>query len=192
MTFYYSYESAPLKFHKAFYKVISPILIAIQAILLFATIGHLTDHDGYYDSGMLIVNLFLYAFAIILLSLITYGFANKKEYAWYMVYGYLCLNFFSNILSASSSAGDGKMIGQIIGTAILSFPIAIYYYKRKPIFITSGEHNSNEIVTAVQASSITACEVEENPQICFCRKCGSKRIENGSFCNKCGSKIDWN
>ena len=144
MEFYYSQETTSLKFHKAFYKVISPILIVYHAIMLLATIGHLVNNDGYYNTGMLVLNLFVYALAIIFLGYITYGFSNKKEYAWYMVYAYLILIAFSNLISVVLSYNVASAIGRVIGGLVLPIVIGIYYYKRKPLFTIPCSTSTNE------------------------------------------------
>ena len=44
----------------------------------------------------------------------------------------------------------------------------------------------------VQPEAITATNNDASPAakpILFCRKCGSKLVENSTFCNKCGTKI---
>lgn len=176
MKFYYSVESTPLKFHKAFYKVLSPIFMGVQALVLLATIGYLTDDNGYYNVGVLILNLIISCIAIAFLGFITYGFAKKKQYAWYMVYAYLILNVSSNIISATQSANTAVAVGQIIGALIIPTLIGIYYYKRKPLFI------SNDI----------AIDSVRNNTINYCRKCGNQVTKDSVFCNKCGAKIDWN
>lgn len=175
MKFYYSLESTPLKFHKAFYKVLSPIFMGVQTLVLLATIGYLTDDNGYYNVGMLTLNLILSCIAIAFLGFITYGFAKKKQYAWYMVYAYLILNVSSNIISAVQSGNPAIAVGQIIGALIIPTLIGIYYYKRKPLFVANN-------------MSIA----ENNNKINYCRKCGNPVIEDSVFCNKCGAKIDWN
>lgn len=32
-------------------------------------------------------------------------------------------------------------------------------------------------------------QASDNTKICFCRKCGSKLIDDAVFCNQCGTKI---
>ena len=192
MQFYYSYESTPLKFHNAFYKVISPILIVIDTLLFLSTIVHLVDDTGYYDSNMLILNLFISSFEVVFLSFITYGFKNKKNYAWYMVYAFLGLAFLSSIISSLSNPYAIPFL------AIIPTFVGIYYYKRKPLFVTSESNNystsNSETATANRTfqNSAPPYFAEKRTEISYCRKCGNRIIPNSVFCNKCGSKIDWN
>lgn len=172
MKFYYSVESTPLKFHKAFYKVLSPILMGVQTLVWLATIGYLSP---FCNIGI-ILNFIISGFSIVVLGFITYGFAKKKQYAWYMVYTYLILNVSSNIISAILSANAAVAIGQIIGALIIPTLIGIYYYKRKPLFVSN-----NISISDVQNTTIN-----------YCRKCGNRVTKDSVFCNKCGAKIDWN
>lgn len=32
-------------------------------------------------------------------------------------------------------------------------------------------------------------QIQVNHKICFCRKCGSKLMDNAAFCNKCGTRV---
>ena len=176
MKFYYSFESTPLKFHKAFYKVLSPIFMGVQLLVLIATIGHLFGDIGFYNTGALILNLIISCVAITFLGFITYGFEKKKQYAWYMVYAYLILNVLSNIISATQSANVAEAIGRIIGALIIPTLIGIYYYKRKPLFVSTN-------ITISDAQNTTTN---------YCRKCGNRITKDSVFCNKCGAKIDWN
>lgn len=213
MKLYYSYESTPLNFHKAFYKVISPILIVIRAILVFATIGHLTSDDGYYDSSSLVLNLLFYVLSIIFLGFITYGFAKKKEYAWYMVYAELGLEVLSNIIHVAPLLYYDTAVALGYGAPVLIILtlIGIYYYKRKPLFVTPEVGNTGEEIRTsqiyvpqsqthqnhipqnnIQKYSKSVSNVENKTTINFCRKCGNKLINGSVFCNKCGSKVNWN
>lgn len=195
MKFYYSFESTPLSFHKAFYKVLSPIFIVIQALMFLATIGYLID-GVYY--GSLVINLFSNALGITFLSFMTYGFVKKKEYAWYMVYAYLGLTALSNIISAAMSYNVASAVGQVIGALIIPVLIGIYYYKRKPLFVTSEFQNNvvtrNETVTTnyTPQNPTASYSTQKTTAIAFCRKCGNKISSDSIFCNKCGSRIDWN
>ena len=190
MNFYYSYESTPLKFHNAFYKVISPIIIAIRALLLISTLGYLTDPS--YDTDLLVFNLFVCILSIVFLGFMTYGFLNKKTYAWYMVYAFLGLTFLSSIISSLSNPYAIPFL------AIIPTLIGIYYYKRKPLFVTSETNNhstsTNGAVTPNRTfqNSAPPYFAEKRTEISYCRKCGNRVIPNSVFCNKCGSKIDWN
>ena len=202
MKLYYSFESTPLNFHKAFYKVISPILMAVQAILALSTIGWLTD----IFHGLLVFDLIVCILSIISLAFITYGFAKKKGYAWYMVYAYLILTVLSNVVSAALSGNAAIAVGRIIGALVIPVLIGIYYYKRKPLFITSiFENPKNTTYTPPTYTppnyvpqnqppqySATYVPNENKETINFCRKCGNRVINGSVFCNKCGSKIEWN
>ncbi len=194
---YYSIESTPLNFHKAFYKVISPILIVIRAILVLATIGYLDD--GYYDSGSLVLNLLFYVLSIFFLSFITYGFSKKKEYAWYIVYADLGLAVLSNIIHVAPLLyyDTAFAIGYIAPVLTIFILIGIYYYKRKPLFVASEYNNgvfvNNETVTTnyMSQNSVSSSPVEKRATVSFCRKCGNRVTNDSVFCNKCGSKITW-
>ena len=203
MKFYYSAETAPLKFHKAFYKVLSPIFICIRVILFLSTIIHLANPDSYYDFGMLILSLLFSGVEIVFLSLIAYGFANKKDYAWYMVYAFLVETVLSGIINAMQSPNTTTAVGEIIGAFIIPILIGIYYYKRKPIFVQSefndevnektDEAKSEFVSTTYTSQKYTASpSMEEKATPAFCRKCGNKLTSGSVFCNKCGSKVSWN
>ncbi len=181
MKFYYSMESTPLKFHNAFYKVLSPIFMGVQGLVLLGTIGHLSSDNGLYNPAMLVLNLIISCIAITFLAFITYGFAKKKQYAWYMVYAYLILNVSSNIISATQTPNPAAAVGQIIGALIIPCLIGIYYYKRKPIFVAS----SSDAPAPFQSNS------SQRNKIGFCRKCGNKITQDSIYCNKCGAKLDW-
>ncbi len=188
MKFHYSMESTPLKFHNAFYKVLSPIFMGVQGLVLLGTIGHLSSDNGLYNPGMLVLNLIVSCIAITILAFITYGFAKKKQYAWYMVYAYLILNVSSNIISATQAANPAIAVGQIIGALIIPSLIGIYYYKRKPIFVGNEGDSGSLQHAAVQ----TAFAPPRKDAINYCRKCGNRVTHDSVFCNKCGTKIDWN
>lgn len=196
MNFYYSYESTPLKFHNAFYKVICPILAIIRSLFLLATFGYLDGYD--YNYAPLVISIFLSFLEIGSLILITEGFTNKKQYAWYMVYAFLGLTFLSSLVSASTAYSTAYAIGSIIGSLILPILIGIYYYKRKPLFVTSETNNcsasNNQTATTNQTlqNSASPYSAEKRTEISYCRKCGNRVIPNSVFCNKCGSKIYWN
>ena len=203
MKFYYSFDSAPLRFHKAFYKVLCPIFIGIRAILFLSTIIHLANPDSYYDSGMLILSLLFSGVEIVFLSLITYGFANKKDYAWYMVYTFLVETVLSGIINATQSANTASAVGEIIGAFIIPTLIGIYYYKRKPLFVPSefndevitktDEAKSEFVSTIYTPQKYTASPLmEKKATLAFCRKCGNRLTSGSVFCNKCGSKVSWN
>lgn len=176
MKTYQSAESQSLKFHNAFYKVISPIFILVQVLLFISTIGHLKDKNSFYGSEILIISLVISGLSIIFLGLITYGFAKKNAYAWYIVYAYLGLTILSNIISAVQSVNVASAVGQIVGSLIIPISIGIYYYKRKSILVTPNIENLND---------------SEETTIRYCRKCGNQVSKDSVFCNKCGSKIHW-
>ena len=192
-------ETMLLNFHKAFYKVISPILAVVQALIFLSSIGHLVDYDSLYDSGMLVINLLVSGASIILLCLITYGFAKGKEFAWYMVYAYLSISVLLNIISATQADNGAVAVGQIVGALIIPTLIGAYYYKRKSIFIgiendglvetTTKSIQQTNVVTNVENKQVV-CENEQT--INYCRKCGNRVVANGVFCHQCGSRIDWN
>ena len=200
MNFYYSEESTPLGFHKAFYKVLCPIFIAIHALLLFATIGHLTGNGEYYNSDSLVFTSFTSILSISFLFLISYGFAKRKTYAWYMVYAYSALAVLSNIISAVQSESAGTAVGMIIGSAIIPLLIGMYYYKRKPIFVPYKYDDQNTISVKdnlYQArpnyhnenpKTIATFTIESATKPSFCRKCGHKLVNGAAFCHKCGAK----
>lgn len=192
-------ETMSLNFHKAFYKVISPILAVVQVLVFLSSIGHLVEYDGLYDSGMLVLNLLASGASTIFLCLITYGFAKGKEFAWYMVYAYLSISVLQNIISATQADNGAVAIGQIVGALIIPTLIGAYYYKRKSIFI--GIENDGLVETTTksiqQANVVTNVEnkqvvCESKQTINYCRKCGTRVITNGHFCRICGERIDWN
>ena len=191
MKHYYSLQSTPLKFHKIFYNVISPILIAVQVLILVATIGHLIDYDGYYNFVTLVLNLFSCCLAIIFLSFITYGFFKKRKFAWYMVYAYLILTILSNVVSAIQLDNIAFAVGQIIGALIIPTLIGIYYYKRKSLFFLLSDENVVQARYLPRHPDDTLCK-NDKTSINYCRKCGTQVITHGVFCNKCGTKTDWN
>ena len=39
------------------------------------------------------------------------------------------------------------------------------------------------------AASQPASQIPVNDKICFCRKCGSKLMDDAAFCNKCGTQV---
>ena len=90
-----------------------------------------------------------------------------------MVYAYLILNVTSNIISATQSANTAVAVGQIIGALIIPTLIGIYYYRRKPLFVSN-----NRAIDAVRNNTIN-----------YCRKCGNQVTKDSVFCNKCGAKI---
>ena len=199
MQFYYSVETTPLKFHKAFYKVISPILIALNAIFMLASIGWLTGEQNYYSPNILIFSVFLGGLGIVFLAFMSYGFAKQKEYAWYMVYAYLGLLGLRTLVSACSSYSAGFAVGTIIGGSIIPVLIGIYYYKRKPLFVTSGvenvsfpQSNGTAVPRDISRPTATPPFVRTTETVSFCRKCGNRVPKDSVFCNKCGSKINWN
>lgn len=195
MKFYYSSESAPLKFHKAFYKVISPILIVCHTILLLATIGHIINDDGHYDLTLLILDLVICSMSIVFLGYITYGFANKKEYAWHLVYAYLGTTVLTRIIAAAMADNAAVAVGQIIGSFIIPILIGVYYYKRKPLFVASEvEYQNGTTNYAVQSQACGSVQDSNNKvEINYCSACGSKLVKDSAFCHKCGYKIkrDW-
>lgn len=190
MKFYYSVETTPLKFHKAFYKVLSPIFMGVQGLVLLGTIGHLSSDNGLYNPAMLVLNLIISCIAITILAFITYGFAKKKQYAWYMVYAYLILNVSSNIISATQTPNPAVAVGQIIGALIIPSLIGIYYYKRKPIFVTASNGNFGGSSQHMMVQS--TIDFPKKDVINYCRKCGNRVTHDSVFCNKCGTKIDRN
>ena len=199
MNFYYAEESTPLGFHKAFYKVLCPIAIVVQSLILLATLAHLAGDSSNYDPNYLILTLFSTALGILFLSLITYGFAHRKEYAWYMVYAYSGLTVLTSIISATQYENFGSAIVTVLISSILPILIGIYYYKRKPIFVpsefkqASTEHYSDKVTEKTKfiptfAPSTSTKQISHDTRITFCRKCGHKLVDGASFCHKCGSK----
>ena len=195
MKFYDNAASTPLEFHKAFYKVLSPIFIAVQALILLATIGYLRD----YSSGTLILNLLLSCGGIAALGYITYGFSKQRPYAYHTVFIYLGISVLSSIISAVGSTDLAAAVGRVIGGSIIPVLIGIYYYKRKFVFL-SDESDKSDKSDASETSDVSdrteirgANPAAANPAvICYCRKCGNRVPEGSAFCNKCGAKIDWN
>ena len=156
--------------------MLSPIGMVFQVIILLATIGNLSMNNGFYSTDALILILISSCLQIVSSGCITYGFAKKKRYAWYMVYVFLILNVSSNIISATQASTSASQVGQIIGSLIIPMLIGIYYYKRKPLFI----------------SNKTGIYDIKKTTINYCRKCGNRVTKHSVFCNKCGAKIDWN
>lgn len=42
---------------------------------------------------------------------------------------------------------------------------------------------------ATPAAPQPVSQIQVNNKICFCRKCGSKLMDDAAFCNKCGTQV---
>lgn len=45
------------------------------------------------------------------------------------------------------------------------------------------------ILLEADTKHVTYLTLEENPSVCFCRKCGFELIAGSNFCSRCGTKV---
>lgn len=112
---------------------------------------------------------------------------------------FLCI-FASSLISTCLKAA-GVMLGAI--PTIILFGAAMWlartlcknWDEHKETVKLAKSHSVSVETTVSQPSSAnspTSQPVQQNTvtdQICFCRKCGSKLMDDATFCNKCGTEV---
>ena len=187
------FYSTPLKFHKFFHYVWTPVLFAGSLLVIP---GQLTavSYNPYTAARLAygILNCCLIAAYFI-------GFFRWKLYSWYCLF----VQMAAEILFAAgtyilyvavvphNSFTSGMGFGNIIGAAVRSTLIGIYYYKRKPLFSEKGFNPRNaDTHSRKSAAENTAAGVQcAEDKGTFCTACGTRNTSHNLFCTACGQAL---
>ena len=176
---YTDHNSTPLKFHKFFHYVWTPITLLVSIILLFI----LFRGFSYNNVGSAVyVTFSVLNFALTAAYFI--GFFRWKKYAWYCLFAQLIseavLYTAALILSVFILPQYiSTVIGVLIGFSIRGIPMGIYYYKRRGLFSTEGYNPK-------------AAKAEVSPMHTagrICPACGKEIAADTRFCTHCGKEI---
>lgn len=176
---YTDHNSTPLKFHKFFHYVWTPITLLVSIILLFT----LFRGFSYNNVGSAVyVTFSVLNFALTAAYFI--GFFRWKKYAWYCLFAQLIseavLYTAALILSVFILPQYiSTVIGVLIGFSIRGIPMGIYYYKRRGLFSTEGYNPK-------------AAKAEVSPMHTagrICPACGKEIAADTRFCIHCGKEI---
>lgn len=176
---YTDHNSTPLKFHKFFHYVWTPITLLVSIILLFI----LFRGFSYNNVGSAVyVTFSVLNFALTAAYFI--GFFRWKKYAWYCLFAQLIseavLYTAALILSVFILPQYiSTVIGVLIGFSIRGIPMGIYYYKRRGLFSTEGYNPK-------------AAKAEVSPMHTagrICPACGKEIAADTRFCIHCGKEI---
>ena len=177
---YTDHNSTPLKFHKFFHYVWTPITLLVSIILLFA----LFRGFSYNNVGLAVyVTFSVLNFALTAAYFI--GFFRWKKYAWYCLFAQLIseavLYTATLILSVFILPQYiSTVIGVLIGFSIRGIPMGIYYYKRRGLFSTEGYNPK-------------AAKAEVSPMHTagrICPACGKEIAADTRFCIHCGAAVN--
>ena len=177
---YTDHNSTPLKFHKFFHYVWTPITLLVSIILLFT----LFSGFSYNNVGSAVyVTFSVLNFALTAAYFI--GFFRWKKYAWYCFFAQLIseavLYTATLILSVFILPQyTSTVIGVLIGFSIRGIPMGIYYYKRRGLFSTEGYNPK-------------AAKAEVSPMHTagrICPDCGKEIAADTRFCVHCGKEIE--
>lgn len=200
---YYSETNTPLKFHKFYHYICIPLAFIKGLLSLFTTIQSIISFNFMYAVDIISLVLCVVLSAIVFLEF--YSFSSKGWYALmaYLVvktlYDVICMVFFA--IYAPDIFVD-RLITSIT-TALLSALIALYYYKRKPLFFPAKnpiEEKISPISTPVFESVPASMPEPEpipeskpipEPVIRFCTNCGANLQDGFAFCPKCGTARYW-
>ena len=176
---YTDHNSTPLKFHKFFHYVWTPITLLVSIILLFI----LFRGFSYNNVGSAVyVTFSVLNFALTAAYFI--GFFRWKKYAWYCLFAQLIseavLYTAALILSVFILPQYiSTVIGVLIGFSIRGIPMGIYYYKRRGLFSTEGYNP--------KAAKAEVSQIHTAGRIC--PACGKEIAADTRFCTHCGKEI---
>lgn len=182
---YTDYYSTPLKFHKFFHYVWTPVTLLISLVVLFIMFRSFS----YNNIGSAVYITFaVFNFALTIAYFI--GFFRWKKYAWYCLFAQLIseavlytVTFILSVFILPQYILT--LAGVIIGFSIRGIPMSIYYYKRRGLFSTEGFNPKNTNKTDSAQTSASA----ENR---FCTHCGHPTAAGNAFCINCGSILTQN
>lgn len=125
--------NTPLKFHKFFWFVSLPLSF-INEIRYFWD-----EFSGLYEWNFLyLYDYIFYVVDIVLIVCCFVGFCKWAPYGWYCMMAHLSLfcldNFIGFALYVVIAKDMYPAIGRLLGTLLTAIPIAIYYWKRRPLF----------------------------------------------------------
>lgn len=170
---YYCIEETPLKFH-TFYRYVSMPIGALTAII--SVFSYIVNMDNAYY----LIDIFFSLVQAAACATAFFGFMNWKSYAWYAV----MVNLANSVIYAIVVLGINIMFatgdiaysfGTVIGSAITSALIMIYYNKRKPLFFGTP--------------APTAHSVNFSEPVRVCPECGNPVTSVGNFCTNCGHAL---
>ena len=182
---YTDYYSTPLKFHKFFHYVWTPITLIVSIIALFSSIGSYSQFNR--------VTAVITTFALLNTGLIVayfLGFLRWKKYGWYclyiqmaeeLIYGVFQYFVYSTYLPALKSMA----FGIIFGVILRGVPIGIYYYNRRALFTAEGFNPKQPPAVIPQQTTFDTYCVN----IKLCPNCGKEVQTDNLFCIHCGVSV---
>lgn len=208
MNEYTDIRTAPLKFHKFYWK----IWIPVQIILGGVTFGTITANFSIPDLYTA-VDAVYYLLSGVLFAAAFGGFFRWKRSALISVFAQMAANiiyvFIVFYLSVTDMPGitTNLAISSVIGTLIRCFFVGIYYYKRRALFVKGGYTREqlqyinsgadNSFSGSFRSSTDTASPYGNaqhsadtySGQTLFCPHCGRQLAKSTNFCIYCGGKL---
>ena len=191
---YTCWEDTPLKYHYFNTYIRNPLWI-ISSIYTIIQTNTLIRQES-ISPGLIAIDL-IYAFLAISVSAVCMvGFIKRNKYGWYAhMYrdGMLLIYYFILLmLSISWNYEIAYTFGEFLGVGTFAVLEAVYYLKRKSLFVMENNKNNislerKTLVTQIQTDVITHNDGTFN--IVYCRKCGNKLLPDSDFCSYCGTKV---
>lgn len=128
---YYVREITPLRFHKLYHYILTPINIVITVLAIITMLINLDDFD---------ILSFFYEVALLICCVLTFiGCFHFKKYAWIAIMGGFALELIYDlcfILFLAPYGWDAVLyaVSEIIWRVIVIVLMGIYYIKRQPLF----------------------------------------------------------
>lgn len=194
---YYSEIDAPLKFHKFYHYICIPLAFINGLLSLFATIQSITSFNFMYG-----VDIVSFVLCVVLSAIVFLEFYSFSAKGWYALMAYLVVKILYDVICTVVFAiyVPDIFVDRLITcctTIFLSALIALYYYKRKPLFFPAKnpiEEKTSPISTPVfESAPASKPEPEPTPEpspepvIRFCTNCGANLQDGFAFCPKCGT-----
>lgn len=190
MTTYTNRETAPLTFHTFNRYVFLPLGI-------LSTLGQMMmEYEDLTSGGFYTIDLCYTVIALVLGIVSFYGFFGWMAYAWYAIMALRIINIvyavFVLILWAIYLPTQvASLLGEVLGTVLVSVPICIYYAKRKPLFVPAA-NKTVEVPEMPPCGETPESGLQSDAQtvtVSYCYQCGSKLVPGSNFCNQCGTPV---
>lgn len=195
MVCYTDRSKTPLAYHNFFRFVALPLGILVTFGNIFEELSYFKDFqlrpsDLLYFLTVIDLIFFLTDLALLVVCIV--GLFHWSPYGWYAVMIHLSLTvvyrLYIVIVFNLYDIPDVSMAdASLISAVIIGILVAIYYFKRKPLFFPSSQ--DPEAPLDPEAFSPAQPPQASSPPVAFCRKCGQSLPSDGAFCPRCGMPI---